>query len=429
MKTTATKAPRNVLLAIIAALACALPLGGCTAATNSSSGSETTATSQGSASTHAASNETETGFFTSKINKLIDKDYKQVMKRGYGNLVIPKELNGIDNSIIPEDAQNTATALHDAGYTAYFVGGAVRDTVLGATVNDWDIVTDATTDQCTELFGDKFSLHYVGTSAYGRVAWSKDGDPVDLAPYQEIPESYLGNGNLPEDTSTSLLSDSFERDLSYNALYYDMFTGDLIDYHGGLHDLRDGITDTIYKPTIQFTCNPVSCLRSIRFTARYGFTLSRRVQKALKNAPEYLEALPKNAICSNFAKFFYDGYATESLKLLERYDVLEMFMPGLAQSGDKKSYRSELEKICRELDNTDLSDRSSDEKAGYALAQLLRPRLEELCDAATFDDAVTQVIAEQESSMEIKNEEREPLTNALNDMRDSIEQDQLDQAA
>ncbi|MGL6291998.1 hypothetical protein [Eubacterium aggregans] len=163
---------------------------------------------------------------------------------------------------------DVATTLHDAGFDAYMVGGAVHDLILEKESQDYDVTTNASYEKCTELFGDKFYYHYVGEVAYDGVRYPDDPDnPIDLAKYAKIPEVYLGQEGVPADTTTSLLTDSFQRDLTYNALYYNPFSGEIIDYHGGFHDIREEITDTINNPELQYATNPTTCLRTLHFTA------------------------------------------------------------------------------------------------------------------------------------------------------------------
>ena len=341
--------------------------------------------------------------FTPEVNRLIDEDYQKVTEQGYGHLVLPARLHSISEDAIPKEAVFVAKKLQDAGFTAYFVGGSVRDTLMGKRVSDWDITTDAAYTDCRDIFGDDFFLHEVGDTAYGAVRLPDAKEPVDVATYGQIPTVYLGRPGIPDDTRKSLFTDSFRRDLTYNALLYDPKSGDVIDYHGGLRDLREHITDTIYEPTVQFPDNPSVCIRALRFTARFGFRMSPRLTAAMEKAPQYVKLIPMNERYYNAARFFTDGYAARSYELLDRYEIMPLFLPGLDPAAnppeDVAAYKKYLETLMPELDQTDLSDLRADEKQAYVYARLLYPAMKKLKETMTTEDAIRTVIARQNEIM------------------------------
>ncbi len=341
--------------------------------------------------------------FTSEVNRLIDEDYRQVVEKGYGNLVLPASMHNITEADIPEEAIFVAKKLQDAGFTAYFVGGSVRDALMEKRVNDWDITTDASYTDCQQIFGDDFLLHYVGDTAYGAVKVAGAKDPVDVATYGKIPAAYLGHKGIPNDTARSLFNDSFRRDLTYNALLYDPKTGDVMDYHGGLHDMREHITDSICEPTIQFPDNPSVCIRALRFTARFGFSMSPRLQSAMENASQYIKMIPMNERYYNMARFFTGGYALRSYELLDSYNLMPLFLAGLDPAtntpDDMAAYKKYLKALMSELDRTDFSGMSADEKQAYVYARMLCPAVEKLQQTMTTESAISTVIAGQNEIM------------------------------
>ena len=341
--------------------------------------------------------------FTPEVNRRIDEDYRQVTEKGYGNLVLPAELHNISESDIPSDAVYIAKKLQDAGFTAYFVGGGVRDTLIGKHVSDWDITTDASYEDCRRIFGDDFFLHYAGDTAYGAVKLPDAKEPVDVATYGKIPAAYLGRPGVPNDTSRSLFNDSFRRDLTYNALLYNPKNGDIIDYHGGLRDIRERITDSVYEPTVQFPDNPSVCIRALRFTARFGFRMSPRLEKAMQDAPRYIRMTPMNERYYNSARFFTDGYAAKSYELLDRYGIMEIFLPGLSPAEntpeDIAAYRKYLETLMPRLDAADLSGMNAEEKQAYVYAYMLYPELKKLSETMPTEDATRAIITRQNEIM------------------------------
>ena len=364
------------------------------------------------------------GLFTPEVNRRIDEDYRQVTEKGYGNLVLPARLHNISESDIPSDAVYVAKKLQDAGFTAYFVGGGVRDTLMGKHVNDWDITTDASYEDCRGIFGDDFFLHYAGDTAYGAVKLPDAKEPVDVATYGKIPAAYLGRPGIPDDTSRSLFNDSFRRDLTYNALLYDPKNGDVIDYHGGLRDMREHITDSIYEPTVQFPDNPSVCIRALRFTARFGFRMSPRLEKAMQDAPRYIRMIPMNERYYNSARFFTDGYAAKSYELLDRCGVMPLFLPGLSPVENTPegiaAYRKYLETLMPELDSADLSGMNAEEKQAYVYAHMLYPEMKKLSETMPTEDAIDTIIARQNEIMLLSDHDKALLKTYLRDLFDGL---------
>ncbi len=356
--------------------------------------------------------------FTPEVNRLIDEDYQKVMEKGYGHLVLPARLHSISEDAIPAEAVFVAKKLQDAGFTAYFVGGSVRDTLMGKRVSDWDITTNAAYTDCRDIFGDDFFLHKVGDTAYGAVRLPDAKEPVDVATYGKIPAAYLGRPGIPNDTRKSLFTDSFRRDLTYNALLYDPKSGDVLDYHGGLRDMREHITDSIYEPTVQFPDNPSVCIRALRFTARFGFRMSPRLEAAMEKAPQYVKMIPMNERYYNAARFFTDGYAVRSYELLNRYQIMPLFLPGLDPAANPPeeiaAYKKYLETLMPELDKTDLSGLRAEEKQAYVYARLLYPDMKKLKETMTTEAAIRTVIARQNEIMLLSEQDQSLLTAELN---------------
>ena len=349
-------------------------------------------------------------FFTPEVNQLIDEDYQKVTEKGYGNLVLPARLHPITEEAIPEEAVFVAKKLQDAGFTAYFVGGSVRDTLMGKRVNDWDITTNADYTDCQNIFGDDFFLHYVGDTPYGAVKLPDAKEAVDVATYGKIPAAHLGHKGIPNDTSRSLFNDSFRRDFTYNALLYDPKSGDVMDFHGGLRDMREHITDSMYEPAIQFPDNPSVCIRALRFTARFDFHMSPRLEAAMKDAPQYIRMIPMNERYYNMARFFTGGYAVRSYELLDHYGVMPLFLPGLDPAtnapDDIRAYKTYLETLMPELDKTNLSGLNADQKQAYVYACMLYPDLTKFRKTMKTDAAIRAVIARLNEIMSLSEQEQ-----------------------
>ena len=229
-------------------------------------------------------------FDSPEVNRLLDQNYAQVKEQGWAELRIPKSLHGIGEERFSASSIAAAKTLIAAGHEAYIVGGAVRDFVMGKEANDFDIVTDASHDEVAALLPG-VTFHTIQNGLKFGVA-HYEGENVDVATFVNIPKEYKGVPGVPDFNTDSLygenaLVDSFQRDFTMNAIYYDVKTGDLVDFHGGLRDIRDKRIATMVSPSLEFGCKPNTLFRGLRFQSRYGFHMDAAAEKDIKK--EYRE--------------------------------------------------------------------------------------------------------------------------------------------
>ena len=219
--------------------------------------------------------ETTDGFFTAEINKLIDANYPDVVANGYAKLIIPKTMYDENRFTFPTNATNDMKCMVDAGYKVYVNGGSVRDAILGKPSHDVDFSTNASIEQIIATVPKTWSFN-----AFRNIWVVKayhDGDiETDIAPIFAIFPELAGKANVPmaknpdSPYSDDLLEDTYSRDFTFNSLYYDYATGDVIDYHGGLHDLRDGLVNTVVEANLKVSTDPRCILRGLRFAGSPG---------------------------------------------------------------------------------------------------------------------------------------------------------------
>ena len=295
------------------------------------------------------------GFFDNdEINKLIDANYKEVEQNGWAELRIPEEVHGIGQDSFSDNALDAAHKLIDSGYEAYIIGGAIRDLVMGTETMDFDITTNASNDQISKVF-ENARFHAIPSGLeFAFVEYP--GEVIDVASCVNIPAEFHGVAGVPdfdpnEMYSDNFVADSFERDLTINALYYDVKTGELVDYHGGLHDIREGIIQTMVDPAIALDADPRISIRGMRFKARYGFDLSDGFDKAMReNVGVYVTKPGPGSNSFNVPKFFDAGYAYNSYEVLDDYgafDVLFAPVDDICQTDDYKSY---MEAATKQMD-------------------------------------------------------------------------------
>jgi poly(A) polymerase len=199
-------------------------------------------------------------------------------------------------------------------------------------------------------------LHTVtGGRTFGFVHYPSE--VVDLATFQNIPAAFQGLPNIPdfdpaELTSTQMLNDSFERDLTINALYYDMDTGDIVDYHDGIYDLREGILDTMADPRICLENDSTIALRALRFKAKYNFDFSEPLEATMQErAAEFMASLDRDTLTFHLPKFFSEGYAASCFDVLLDYGALPALFPAVGDVWETEAYQQAVMRVLRSIDN------------------------------------------------------------------------------
>lgn len=319
----------------------------------------------------------EYGFFTKEINKLIDDNYPEVMKNGYAELIIPADMFDQDIMKYADYHKQVMSDLNSLGYVTYINGGAVRDAILGTSIHDLDFSTNATPEQMVEqLTGYDVAVKQTGGGAIAQ-AYHSNGDWTDMVPIKGVSESLRGMEGVPADAtygtySTRLLDDTYSRDLTINSIYYDFENGNIIDYHGGLHDLREQIIRTVYDADIMYAVNSSALIRTVRFAARYGYDIDETTAKAIADNMHYCEENITPSLNNYYImKGFGDGCASRTYDYYMKYDIVEFFMPVLKDYAGTDVYDNQLKSTVSYLES------HSKLYAELAMAALFLPVMKE----------------------------------------------------
>ena len=230
---------------------------------------------------------------------------------------------------IREFAQNVGKIAQRLGGRAYLVGGVVRDILLGKPVWDLDITVEGANavelaKEVAKLYGVKVHTFEEFKTAHLKVGSLK----VEFATTRR--EKYERSGAYPEVEPAPLKEDLFRRDFTINALAValnpDEF-GRLVDYVGGLEDLKNGIIRVLHS--LSFIEDPVRILRALRFAGRLGFKLSKGTKSLLRQAVELgvLKNAPPARIANELRLAFREENFLEILQLYKEYKVLEWILP------------------------------------------------------------------------------------------------------
>jgi poly(A) polymerase len=204
-------------------------------------------------------------------------------------IVIPRPEHCLSRKNIDPDALKVMLRLHRHGYKAYLVGGGVRDLLLGNRPKDFDVSTDARPGQIRKLFnncriiGRRFRLAHI----YFRGSKIIEVSTFRKRPPEPTPEEERGGDTAKRGDNTfgRPYEDAVRRDLTINGLFYDIANFSILDYVGGMEDLKAGIVRTIGPPDERFREDPMRMLRIVRYAVRTGFRMEPETRAAvLRNA-------------------------------------------------------------------------------------------------------------------------------------------------
>jgi tRNA nucleotidyltransferase/poly(A) polymerase len=182
--------------------------------------------------------------------------------------------------IIPQSVKDLHKLFKASGKKLYLVGGAVRDFLTGDTPKDFDLATDALPDEVLGIIDDKYRTNLQGKAFGVVVAYTKDQpEGMEIATFRED----TSKGRNPEvKLGVTIEQDVKRRDISFNGLFFDLDTNEIVDLVGGQQDLKDGVTRMIGDPTERFEEDSLRILRAFRFASRYGHPLHKDTENAIE---------------------------------------------------------------------------------------------------------------------------------------------------
>jgi len=309
---------------------------------------------------------------TSTLKKFVGRLFTPAASAGPQR--IGRDQHGIDRRNVSRHAVKVCEVLHQQGYEAYVVGGAVRDLILGLEPKDFDVATNATPEQVRSLFrrariiGRRFQLVHV---VFG----------------QEIIETSTfrapANGEQKTDEHGRILSDNVfgtqkqdaeRRDFTINALYYDPHTEQVIDYHHGVPDLKKRQIRMIGDPEQRYREDPVRMLRAVRFAAKLNGTIEPGTRKPISALADLIENVPASRLFDEMLKLLTCGHAIDCLKQLREAGLHHGMLPLLDIVLEQPGGRRFIEEA---LDRTDARVRSGrGVSPSFLFAALLWPQVD-----------------------------------------------------
>jgi len=227
---------------------------------------------------------------------------------------------------IPSDIKKIYKLFKKNGKQLYVVGGAVRDAVLGKTPKDYDLATDAKPDEVEKIAKDGGLKSIPVGKAFGVVNVLVGSNEYEIATFRKD----IGKGRRPDAVDfTDIKGDVKRRDLTINALFYDMGRGEIVDLVGGIADLKKKKIRTVGKAEDRFDEDPLRRLRAVRFAGSVGGRMSKDTWSALKQNAD-LSGVSAERIRDEFIKGVMKAQKVPNyFKMLKTLGMFKQIFPGL----------------------------------------------------------------------------------------------------
>lgn len=249
----------------------------------------------------------------------------------------------ISRKNIDQDALRVLYRLDKLGYTAYLVGGGVRDLLLGRKPKDFDVGTSAKPNEVKHAFrncfliGRRFRLAHVrfGQKVIETATFRQNSQTVG-----EIME-HAAEGPFEDNTFGTPETDAYRRDFTVNGLFYNIRDFSVIDWVGGLEDLDRKLIRSIGDPMIRFREDPVRMMRAIKFASRLDFTIEKGTEKAIRKLHSMILSASEPRVCEEVFRLFPYGKSEAAFRMMWDYGLMGDLLPELSdfikKDGGQKS--------------------------------------------------------------------------------------------
>jgi poly(A) polymerase len=281
-------------------------------------------------------------------------------------VVYTPDEHGIISTDVDVDAVHIVRRLKAGGYEAYIVGGAVRDLILGKKPKDFDIVSDASPTRIKKLFriariiGHRFRLVHVycGSKIF------------EVSTFRSLKDGPTSN------TYGTIEEDVLRRDFSLNALFYDPLTHLVVDYVGGMKDIREKRIRPLISLATIFKDDPVRMIRAVKYAATTGFRLPLSLKWQIRRDSHLLAEVSPSRLTEEIFKIIHGSSAALIVENLESFGLYAYLQPNASQlMKEKDDFRARYGKRLAAL-----NQEGQPVIPGAALAALIEDYIEDNTD-------------------------------------------------
>jgi len=267
------------------------------------------------------------------IRKLIRRLIKGQPSSSGPARIVPRSRHGLSRHDISACAKRVTSTLQAEGYDAYVVGGAVRDLLLGRDPKDFDIATSATPERVRALFrrsriiGRRFRLVHVLCGRDVVEVSTFRGKHVDSDSETGATDEH--GRILRDNVFGSREEDAVRRDFTVNALFYDPSTEEIVDYCGGLADVKGRRLRMIGDPTARYREDPVRMLRAVRLAAKLDLEIESGTRAPIRELAGLLENVPVSRLFEEMLKMLLSGQSVQCVRRLRADGLHHGLLPML----------------------------------------------------------------------------------------------------
>lgn len=259
--------------------------------------------------------------------------WKKLFKTKSRATIISRKQHGISRKSLSPEVLKVLYRLKSSGYSAYLVGGCLRDLLLGLHPKDYDVATNAKPEEVRRLF---YNSRIIGRRFQIVHVYFKE-DVVEVSTFRadsgdDDQARVTKRGMLLRDNVFgSLPEDAFRRDFTINALYYNIEDFSLVDYVDALSDIKHKCLRMIGDPEQRFQEDPVRLVRALRLAAKLDLNIAPETEACLLKQKSLLRLVSSARLFDETIKLFFTGHAQQSWQMLERYQYLDAFFPELSR--------------------------------------------------------------------------------------------------
>lgn len=227
----------------------------------------------------------------------------------------------IEDRKIPDIMFDISGKLLKHGYQAFIVGGAIRDSLLGCQVKDWDVATNAKPDRIRDLFPEMTSFNL----KHGTVTLVSKGRNFEVTTFRGT-----------EGFSESIEEDLAHRDFTFNAMAYDITNKRIIDPFEGKQDVKKKVVRAVLNPVERFQEDPLRMMRAIRFSLQLGYTIEPQTLMAIMAMAEAIDRVAKERIRDEILKILMVRKPSIGFNLMRKSGLLKRILPELIEGYKKR---------------------------------------------------------------------------------------------
>ncbi len=238
----------------------------------------------------------------------------------------------LDPVLQREFAVDAVRRLKEAGYTALWAGGCVRDHLLGKTPKDYDVATDATPKQVKKAFAKRKTVDVGASFGVIMVVGPRGAGEVEVATFRS--DGSYSDGRRPDSvTFSSPEEDAQRRDFTINGMFFDPLEHKVLDFVGGERDLSQGYVRAIGDPHARMTEDKLRMLRAVRFTASLEFGLARATKAAVTEMASEIHVVSAERIAAELRRMLTDRHRHIAVALADEVGLLREVLPEVVMQG------------------------------------------------------------------------------------------------